>query len=765
MPHPHPSYRNPDLPIDQRVADLLGRMTLAEKLAQMSIFPGNIAEDVDSLLDEAGRLDVPRARAAWPHGVGAIGRLGLHRSPGDTARLYNDIQRLLIEQTRLGIPALFVDEALHGLMAQGSASFPQAIALASTWDPSLVQEVFTAAAAEMRARGGNYALTPVLDLARDPRWGRSEETYGEDPHLAATIGVAAVRGLQGDGLPIAADRVLATAKHFAVHGQPEAGCNGGPTNFAQRDIREVFLRPFQAAVVEAGVQSVMASYNEIDGIPAHVNHWLLGDVLRGEWGFQGFVASDGYGIHQLISEHHVAADTADAARQTLLAGVDFELDEAFPTLLAQVRAGVVPEAAIDQAAGRVLRAKFLLGLFEQPYVDLAQAERITNCQAHQELALRAAQRALVLLKNDGLLPLDASNLRTLAVIGPNAADLHLGGYSVDHGRGRSVLDGLRARLDGQAQVLYAEGCRITEGAQGWQGWWDDAVTPADPAEDDARIAEAVEVARQADVVLLVLGENESTCREGWSAEHLGDRDTLDLPGRQDDLARAVLATGTPVVVLLLNGRPLSVVELAERAPAILEGWYLGQETGSAVADVLFGDVNPGGKLPITFPRSVGQLPAFYNHKPSARRGYLFHSNAPLFPFGHGLSYTTFAYGNLRVTPERIAPDDQAVVRVDVTNTGKRAGDEVVQLYLRDQVSSVTRPVMELKGFRRITLQPGETLTVEFGLGPEQLQFLDTQMQWVVEPGLFDVMIGGSSAQVQTVVLEVAGRAQASTQPR
>jgi beta-glucosidase len=275
----------------------------------------------------------------------------------------------------------------------------------------------------------------------------------------------------------------------------------------------------------------------------------------------------------------------------------------------------------------------------------------------------------------------------------------------------------------------------------------------------------VEVARQADVVLLVLGENESTCREGWSAEHLGDRDTLDLPGRQDDLARAVLATGTPVVVLLLNGRPLSVVELAERAPAILEGWYLGQETGSAVADVLFGDVNPGGKLPITFPRSVGQLPAFYNHKPSARRGYLFHSNAPLFPFGHGLSYTTFAYGNLRVTPERIAPDDQAVVRVDVTNTGKRAGDEVVQLYLRDQVSSVTRPVMELKGFRRITLQPGETLTVEFGLGPEQLQFLDTQMQWVVEPGLFDVMIGGSSAQVQTVVLEVAGRAQASTQPR
>jgi beta-glucosidase len=756
MTRPQLPFRNPDLPTDQRVADLLGRMTLEEKLAQMSIFPGNIAEDMDSLLDEASRLDVPRALAAWPHGVGAISRLGLHRSAGDTARLHNAIQQLLIEQTRLGIPALFVDEALHGLMAQGSASFPQAIALASTWDPDLVQEVFTATAAEMRARGGNYALTPVLDLARDPRWGRSEETYGEDPHLAAAIGVAAVRGLQGDSLPIAPPRVLATAKHFAVHGQPEAGCNGGPTNFAQRDIREVFLRPFQAAVVEAGVQSVMASYNEIDGIPAHINTWLLEDVLRGEWGFQGFVASDGGGIRQLVTEHHVAADTAEAARLALLAGVDFELDEAFPTLLDQVQAGVVPEAAINQAVTRVLRAKFLLGLFEQPTVDPDHAERITNCEAHQRLALRAAQRALVLLKNDGLLPLDAQSLRSVAVIGPNAADLHLGGYSVDPGRGLSVLDGLRARLDGVAQVHYAEGCRITEGVQGWQGWWNDVVTPAEPTEEDARIAEAVAIARQADVVLLVLGENEATCREGWSAEHLGDRDTLDLPGRQNDLARAVLATGTPVVALLLNGRPLSIVELAESAPAILEGWYLGQETGTAVAGVLFGDVNPGGKLPITFPRSVGQLPAFYNHKPSARRGYLFHSNAPLFPFGHGLSYTTFAYSNLRVTPERIRPDGQALVQVEVTNSGQRAGDEVVQLYLRDQVSSVTRPVMELKGFRRITLQPGETQTVEFVLGPEELSFLDTQMQRVVEAGLFEVMVGGSSAQVETVVLQVDG---------
>jgi len=747
-PESQPPYRDPRLPIEQRAADLVSRMTLEEKIAQMSVL-GWVGEAI------TGDYDLDRLKGPFKQGVGAVSRLGLHSTPRDTALVYNQIQRFLIEQTRLGIPAFAIDEVLHGLMAQGSTSFPQALALASTWNPDLVQEVFAATAAETRARGGNYALTPVLDLARDPRWGRTEETYGEDPYLVARIGVAAIRGLQGDHLPINDQHVIATAKHFAVHGQPEAGNNGAPANYAERDIREFFLRPFEAAVTEAHVQSVMASYNEVDGIPAHINTWLLRDILRQEWGFDGFITSDGGGIGQLCTEHHVAADNAEAARLALQSGIDFELDSCFPLLRAQVRDGAVPEALIDRAVTRVLRAKFLLGLFENPYVDPDRAEQITNCAEHQALALRAAHQAIVLLKNEGaLLPLDQKQLHAIAVIGPNAADLHPGGYSAEPPYAVSVLEGIRRKVGHRAQVLYAEGCRITEGVQGWQAWWNDEVRPSDPAEDAVRIAEAVAVAKSADVALVVVGENEGTCREGWSADHLGDRDSLDLIGRQDELVKAIVATGTPTIVLLINGRPLSINWIAEHVPAILEGWYLGQETGTAVADVLFGDVNPGGRLPITFPRSVGQLPAFYNHKPSARRGYLFNSNAPLFPFGHGLSYTTFEYRDLQVTPAQTKPGGAARVRVVVVNTGARAGDEVAQLYVRDQISSVTRPVKELKGLRRITLAPGEAQTIEFEITPDQLSFLDEHLERIVEPGRFDLMIGSSSAQLQTVELEV-----------
>ena len=748
MPEPQPLYRNPRLPIEQRMADLLSRMTLEEKLAQMSVL-GWVGEAI------TGDYGLDRLKGPFKRGVGAVSRLGLHRTPRDTALVYNQIQRFLIEQTRLGIPAFAIDEVLHGLMAQGSTSFPQALALASTWNPALVQEVFAATAAETRARGGNYALTPVLDLARDPRWGRTEETYGEDPYLVARIGVAAIRGLQGDHLPFDDRHVIATAKHFAVHGQPEAGNNGAPANYAERDIREFFLRPFEAAVIEAHVQSVMASYNEVDGIPVHINTWLLRDILRQEWGFDGFITSDGGGIGQLCTEHHVAADNAEAARLALQSGIDFELDSCFPLLRAQVRDGVVPEALIDRAVTRVLRAKFLLGLFENPYADPDHAEQITNCADHQALALRAAHQAIVLLKNEGaLLPLDQRQLLTIAVIGPNAADLHPGGYSAEPPYAVSVLEGIRRKVGDRAQVLYAEGCRITEGVQGWQAWWNDEVRPSDPAEDAARIAEAVAVAKSADVALVVVGENEGTCREGWSADHLGDRASLDLIGRQDELVKAIVATGTPTIVLLINGRPLSINWIAEQVPAILEGWYLGQETGTAVADVLFGDVNPGGRLPITFPHSVGQLPTFYNHKPSARRGYLFDSNAPLFPFGHGLSYTTFEYRDLQVTPAHIKPGGAARVRVVVVNTGTRAGDEVAQLYVRDQISSVTRPVKELKGLQRITLAPGEVQTIEFEITSDQLSFLDEHLERIVEPGRFDLMIGSNSAQLQTVELEV-----------
>jgi beta-glucosidase len=413
---------------------------------------------------------------------------------------------------------------------------------------------------------------------------------------------------------------------------------------------------------------------------------------------------------------------------------------------------------VDQAVSRVLEAKFLLGLFDDPCADPDEAEQVTNCTEHRQLALEAAYKSLVLLKNDGLLPLDRKKVKTLAVIGPNAAGLHLGGYSADPGHGVTILEGVRQKVGQQVNVLYAEGCKITAddfGGQGWRGWHESAVELSDPAEDERLIAEAVEVARHADVVLLVIGENESVSREGWGEEHLGDRDSLDLPGRQDDLVRAVVETGVPTVALLINGRPLSINYVTEHVNAIFEGWYLGQEGGTAFADVLFGDVNPGGRLPITFPRSVGQIPAYYNYKPSARRSYLFADNRPLFPFGHGLSYTTFRYDNLCVAPARIKPDGQATVSVEVTNTGQRAGDEVVQLYVHDVVSEmVTRPVKELKGFRRITLQPGEKRVVEFTLTSDDLSFLNEKMQRVVEPGMCEVMVGTSSVEVQTVQLEV-----------
>jgi len=742
-----PPYRNPQLPIAQRVADLLSRMTLEEKIAQTTM----VSWMFDVLLTHTPE----QLNEALRYGIGAMFRLGIERTPRETALVCNQIQRHMCEQTRLGIPAFIVDEALHGVMAQGSTSFPQAIALASTWNPDLIQQVFTATAAEMRARGGTYALTPVLDVARDPRWGRTEETYGEDPYLVSRLGVAAIRGLQGQQLPIEAGHVIATAKHFAVHGQAEGGSNTAPANYAERDIREVFLPPFQAAVTEAQVQSIMASYNEVNGIPVHINTWLLRDILRGEWKFAGFITSDGNGITLLHTQHHVAADKAEAGRQALQTGIDFELDDCFSTLAEQVRAGLVPEALIDQAVSRLLRAKFLLGLFENPYVDPAYAEQITNCAEHQALALKAAQQAIVLLKNErDLLPLDRTRLHAIAVIGPNAADTHFGGYTAGPLYGISVLEGIQRQAGDEVKVLYAEGCRITEGVQGWQSWWNDEVRLSNPADDDTRLTEAVAAAKSADVAVVVVGENEGTCREGWSEDHLGDRDSLDLLGRQDELVKAVVATGTPTIVLLINGRPLSITGLAEQVPAILEGWYLGQETGRAVAAVLFGAINPGGKLPITFPRSVGQLPVFYNHKPSARRSYLFTDRSPLFPFGHGLSYTTFAYSDLRVTPAQIKPGGRAKVSITVTNMGPRAGDEVVQLYVRDQISSATRPVKELKGFQRITLAPGQAQTIEFEITPDQLSFLNAQLERVVEPGRFDLMVGGSSEKIQVVQLEV-----------
>jgi beta-glucosidase len=750
-----PRYKDASLPIEDRVADLLKRMTLEEKVEQITTGWESRME----VIDPTGTYTSEQARRIILNEWGEEMKV----TPRQYAILRNGVQRYLREKTRLGIPAMFYSESLHGLMEYGSTSFPQALGLASTWDPALVKRVFTAAGDEAGSRGVGQVYSPVLDIARDPRWGRTEETYGEDPYLVSRMGVAAIEGLQGDDFLIGRHHVLATAKHFAVHGQPEGGTNTAPGNYSERVIRENFLVPFRAAVEEARVGAVMASYNEIDGVPSHINHWLLDRVLRQEWGFKGYVTSDADAVEMLVNTHRVASDYADAARLALDAGVDYDLElsngGAYLTLIHQVKQGLVPESEIDTAAARVLKTKFRLGLFENPYVDPDYAERITNSEEHRKLATEAAEKVLVLLKNErNLLPLDLQKLKTIAVIGPNAGDVHLGGYSRDPGQGVSVLDGIRARVGEKATVLFAEGCRITSAPQGYRGSWFDPVELIDPKTQAASIQAAVEAARKADVAILVVGENESTNREAGE-DHRGDRDSLDLLGAQNDLVKAVVETGTPTVVLLLNGRPLSIDYIAENVPAILEGWYLGEDGGTAAAAVLFGDVNPGGKLPITFPHTVGDLPDFYNHKPSANVDYAFSTRKPLFAFGFGLSYTTFHFDNPRVEPAQILPGGVAKVSLDVTNTGKREGDEVPQLYVHPKVSSVTQPVMRLAGFERITLKPGEKKTVEFNVTPEMLSILNTDMHRVVEPGVFELMMGPSSDKTSTVQLTVAGIAR------
>jgi beta-glucosidase len=751
------------------VDDLLARMTLEEKVAQMLC----LWNAKRQITDTQGRFDPARAPQWFRVGIGRIERPSDGHGARAEVEFTNAIQKWMKENTRLGIPVIFHEEALHGLMGPEATSFPQAIALASTWNPELVERAFAVVAQEVRARGAQQVLAPVVDVARDPRWGRFEETFGEDPYLVARMGLAAVRGFQGGGQTIPAQHVIATLKHMTGHGQPESGTNVGPAPFGERTLREFFFPPFEVAVKQGHARSLMPSYNEVDGIPSHANRWMLHDVLRKEWGFDGTIVSDWQAISQLVNRHRVAADRADAARQALAATVDVELPdvETYHTLVEQVKQGKVPEAAINEAVRRSLRDKFELGLFENPYVDVDRADQISGSAESRPLALEAARQALVLLQNrGGLLPLSADKTRRVAVIGPHAAEVMLGGYAGVPRHSVSILEGIRKRLGADAAVTHAEGVRLTEdsvftngpqpligGTRSRARASADRVVPADPAANRQRIEEAVKLARASDVAIVVVGDNEQTAREAYAENHLGDRSELRLVGQQEELVRAVLDTGKPTVLVLINGRPPAIPELAERVPALLEGWYLGQEGGTAVAEVLFGDVNPSGKLPVSFPRSVGQLPLFYNHKPTALRGYVFDSNKPLFPFGHGLSYTTFSYATPMVMPARIAPDGHAKVAVEVTNTGARAGDEIVQLYLRAEVSRATRPVMELKGFQRISLKPGERRTVTFELGPEQLAYHGPEMKRVVEPGRFQVMVGGSSAEVKSGGVEVAGQ--------
>lgn len=759
---PEAPYWDASLPVEQRVADLLARMTLEEKVAQIiSVW------DTKGKFQAADHTFDPKAAAErHPHGIGQIARPSDTSGPGSprviprrsieaSVEYVIDAQRWAMESTRLGIPILFHEESLHGFAAKDATAFPQAIGLASTWDPDLVREVNDLIAGEVRARGVHLVLSPVVDVARDARWGRIEETFGEDPFLVGEMGVASVEGLTGLGTDrrLGAGQVMATLKHMTGHGQPESGTNVGPAQISERTLRDMFFPPFEQVVKRTAIDAVMASYNEIDGIPLHANAWLLNDVLRGEWGFRGAVVSDYYAIEDLSRLHRITPDYAGAARMALLAGVDVDLPQgaAFETLVEGVREGSVSLAQIDRAVTRFLTMKFNAGLFEDPWPNLAEAQRSNGPEA-VALARRAAERSLVLLKNDGVLPLAlpaAGGTRpTIAVIGPNADVARLGGYYGEPRASVTPLQGIRALVGERANIVHALGVAITVG----DDWWEDEVVLADPEENRRRIAEAVEAGRNADTIVLFIGDTEQTSREGWAPIHLGDRTDLDLVGEQNELFLALRQLGKPIVAVLVNGRPPSYPLVAEQADAILETWYAGEQQGTAIADALFGRVNPGGKMPVTTARDVGQLPSFYNYKPSARRGYLFSEVTPLFPFGHGLSYTTFAFGEPELSAGEIAAGQGVTVRVPVTNTGARVGDEVVQVYLRDVVSSVTRPVKELVGFRRITLEPGETRQVDIAIAPRAFMLWNRDMEQVIEPGEFTIMVGPSSQDVQEITL-------------
>ncbi len=758
-------YWNADLPVEQRVADLLARMTLEEKLAQMVA----IWTDKAAIQTETDFFDPNKASVKYPHGLGFFTRPSDRKGPGSprqtsprsiehSVAYANALQKWARQQTRLGIPVLAHEESLHGLAALNATSFPQAIGLASTWNPALVRDVNDYIAGEVRARGVHQVLSPVVDVARDPRWGRIEETFGEDPYLVGEMGVAAVEGLQGlgKGPRLGEGQVLATLKHMTGHGQPEAGTNTGPAQISERTLREVFFPPFKEVVDRTAIASVMASYNEIDGIPSHSNQWLLGDILRDEWRFGGAVVSDYFAIEEMVTRHRIAAGVPDAAKLALDAGVDIDFPDGasyknLKTLLEQER---ISQHQIDTAVTRILTMKFNAGLFEQPFVTDMSRALAANGPEGIALALEAAQQSLILLKNNGVLPLalpsKGSAKPVIAVIGPNAGVARLGGYYGIPRKTVSPLEGLRKVMGDQARIVHAPGVKITRD----DDWWQDEVVLAKLSDNRILIAEAVAAARNADVIVLFIGDTEQTSREAWADNHLGDRNSLDLVGEQNELFAAMRALGKPLVTVLVNGRPPSYLSVAEHSDAILETWYAGEQQGTAIAKALFGLTNPGGKLPVTVARNAGQLPNFYNHKPSARRGYLFETAAPLYPFGFGLSYSSFVFGKPVLSEDSIAAGKPVTVRVPVTNTSKITGDEVVQVYLRDVVSSVTRPIKELAGFQRITIAPGSTETVAITIRPDAFALWDRKMKRVIEPGTIEIMVGPNSRDLTSVTLTI-----------
>lgn len=759
---------------EKQARELLARMTLEEKLAQLGSYW--MYE-----LQTKGELDEHKVAAKLAHGIGQISRISGsgHLYPQEAAKTYNFIQKFLKEQTRLGIPAINHEECCAGLMTPGSSVFPQMIGLASTFQPGLAAQMTAAIRRQMLAIGARQGLAPVLDVARDPRWGRVEETFGEDPTLVSQFGMAYIKGLQGDDLR---EGVMATAKHFVGHSLSQGGLNCAPVHLGIRELWDVYLAPFQATIRDAGLASVMNAYPELDGEVVAASRRILTDLLRETLGFDGLVVSD-YEAVAMIHNYHRAVETKrEAAVKALSAGIDVELpsiDCYGEHLLGAIKAGEISMATIDLAVSRHLEKKFELGLFENPFVNEGDVLTFFETPGNREMAYRIACQSMVLLKNNGLLPVDKT-IGRIAVIGPNSDSSRnlMGDYSyaaaaelmcamppessaycgmqpeeleIPSIKIPTILESIRNLVSPATTVTYARGCDIN-------------------SNDRNGFAEAVALAGTSDVAILVMGHRSGLAYSSTTGE-FRDSSDLHLPGVQEELVNAILATGKPVVLVLVNGRPVAMPGLVEKIGAILEAWVPGEEGGKAVAGVLFGEVNPGGRLPVSVPRSVGQVPIFYNHKPSGMRSniygdYMNEKVTPLFPFGHGLSYTSFHYSNLVITRQQAGIDETVGISMQLTNAGERPGDEVVQLYIRDEFASLPRPVKELKGFARVTLQPGESRMVTFHLPVNQLAYYDEDLRLILEPGRICVMLGSSSEDIHLEgEFEITGTEQAEVRER
>lgn len=751
-------YEDPTQPIEKRVEDLLSQMTLEEKTNQSATLYGfgRVLKD---------ELPTPDWKnAIWKDGIANIDEHlnGLAYHPraqtqysypySKHAEAINTVQKWFVEETRLGIPVDFSNEGIHGLTHDRATPLPAPIGIGSTWNKNIVLQAGQIVGREAKALGYTNVYAPILDPARDPRWGRVVECYGEDPFLIAELGKQMVIGIQSEG-------VASTLKHYAVYSVPKGGRDGNARtdpHVAPREMHQLHLYPFRRVIQEAKPMGVMSSYNDYDGIPVSASHYFLRQLLRGEYGFDGYVVSDSEAVEFIASKHRVAADFKGAIEQSVTAGLNVwtnfrDPDTYILNLRESVREGKVSMATLDQNVREVLSVKFRLGLFDQPYVESPKlADKIVKTADADAFAVQINRESLVLLKNEAnILPLDKEKKSKVLITGPMAAETRytISRYGPSNHQVTSILEGLKAYQSDKLQFDYAKGCELIN-----EGWPNTELLPVPLTEtEEAQIAEAVEKAKQSDVVIAVVGEDEQTVGESLS------RTSLDLPGHQEKLLQALHATGKPVIVVLVNGRPLTINWADEHLPAILEAWFPGPSSGKAVAEAIFGDYNPGGKLPVTFPKSVGQLEYNFPFKPgshadqpaSGNNGYgKTRVNGPLYPFGHGLSYTTFEYDNLVITPESHGPKGEIEVQVEVKNTGKVKGDEVVQLYVKDKLSSVTTYESQLRGFERIALEPGESKTVKFRLTPDDLSLYDRDMNYVVEPGEFEVRVGSSSEDIR-----------------